>query len=173
MTDNATTPDTATAASEPAQATAATVRAKVAEASEKVAEIGGKAVDTARNAAIGAAEKTAQAIEGNPMSVLVGGLAIGVIAGAMLPRSEREGTVLRPIGARLKQGFVAALKAARDTGMSELASAGISQAAAKVQVNKLLDAIGNAAARAGEAAHKAGEEAAKAAKALPKPPEEN
>ena len=121
-----------------------------------------KPIDSARSIAIDAAEKTAQAIEGNPMSVIVGGLAVGVIAGAMLPHGEREGDLLRPIGSRLKDGAKMALRAARDAGMAELAAAGISRDAARQQVSKLIDAVSQAAARAGDAA-------AKGARSEPKP----
>ncbi|MBY0582118.1 MAG: hypothetical protein K2P68_04265 [Sphingomonas sp.] len=113
-----------------------------------------KPVETVRNTALEAAERTAQAIEGNPMSVLVGGLALGVIAGALIPRSAREGELLRPLGARLKDGASAAIRAARDAGAAELASAGISSDAARQQIGKLVDAVSNAATRAGEAVTK-------------------
>lgn len=129
-----------------------------------------KPIETARHVAIDAAEKTAQAIEGNPMSVLVGGLAIGVIAGALIPRTSKEGEVLRPLGSRIKQGAMAAFKAARNVGLSELADAGISRAAAQAQVSKLIDAVGTAASRAGDAASKAADEQLGADKAkLPSP----
>lgn len=117
-----------------------------------------KQLESAREAALDAAERTAQAIEGNPMSVLVGGLAIGAIAGALVPRTEREGELLRPVGARLKDGAMLAIRAARDAGLSELAAAGISRDAARQQVNKLIDAVTHAATRAGEAATSAGKQ---------------
>lgn len=120
-----------------------------------------KPIAAARTAAIDAAEKTAQAIEGNPMSVLVGGLAAGVIAGALLPRSEREGELLRPIGTRLREGAAIALKAARDAGTAELASAGLSRLAIREQITRLIDAVGQAATRAGDAASDAATKAAK------------
>jgi hypothetical protein len=109
-------------------------------------------IKAARDAALTTAERTAQAIEGNPMSVLVGGLAVGVIAGALLPRGDREAEALRPVGERLKQGAMTALRAARDAGAAELAAAGISRDAARVQIARLIDAVSNAATRAGEAA---------------------
>lgn len=125
-----------------------------------------KPLETARAAAADAAEKTAHAIEGNPMSVLVGGLAVGVLAGALIPRSPREGDLLRPLGHRIKQGAALAFKAARDVGIAELAQAGISRAAARAQIGKLIDTVGNAATRAGEAAtHAAKAEAKTEAKA--------
>jgi hypothetical protein len=45
-----------------------------------------------------------------------------------------------------------ALRAARDAGAAELAAAGISRDAARVQIARLIDAVSNAATRAGEAA---------------------
>lgn len=108
------------------------------------------AAKVARDAALNTAEKTAQVIEGNPMSVLVGGLAVGVIAGALIRRSEREAELMRPVGARLRDGTISAVKLARDAGAAELAAAGISLEAGRAQVTKLIDAVSQAATRAGE-----------------------
>ncbi|MGQ4828123.1 hypothetical protein, partial [Enterococcus faecalis] len=64
-----------------------------APAGNAVTRVARTGIDTARNAALEAAEKTAQAIEGNPVAVLVGGLTVGLIAGALLPRAKTEAEV--------------------------------------------------------------------------------
>lgn len=115
----------------------------------------GQAIETVRETAAKTARRTADAIEGNPLSVLVGGLAFGVLAGALLPKTQREGEILKPVGKRITQGAGMAVKAARDAGLSELAAAGISRAAARAQVNKLFDSVVGAAKSAGDAAAKA------------------
>ncbi|MFX8377760.1 hypothetical protein ABTL70_19955, partial [Acinetobacter baumannii] len=71
-------------------------------------------LDSARSTALDVAETTAQAIDGTPVAVLVGGLTVGLIAGALLPRSKTEENALRPLGSKLREGAEMAVKAARD-----------------------------------------------------------
>lgn len=115
----------------------------------------GQAIETVRDSAARTARQTADTIEGNPLSVLVGGLAVGVLAGALIPNGKREGELLKPVGKRITQGASFAVKAARDAGMAELAAAGISRDAARDQVKKLFGSIVDAAKSAGDAAAKA------------------
>lgn len=102
-----------------------------------------------------AARRTAAGIDGNPVGLLVGGLAVGVIAGALLPRSDRERELLAPVGAKIGAHAKAALEAAREAGQAELDNAGISKDAARDQVRGLLDGLGKAVTSAGTAAAKA------------------
>lgn len=120
-----------------------------------IAALPGQAVDTVRETAARTARKTADTIEGNPLSVLVGGLAVGVLAGALIPKSQREGELLKPVGKRITQGAGLAAKAARDAGLAELAAAGISRDAARDQIRKLFGSVVDAAKSAGDAAAKA------------------
>lgn len=119
-------------------------------------------IATVKDSAQTAARRTMEGIEGNPLSVLVGGIAVGVLAGTLLPRTERETEMLGPVGKKLTEGAAAAARAARDAGTAELAAAGISRDAARQQVGKLLDNVLGAVKTAGEAA-------ARGAKAQPKP----
>lgn len=120
-----------------------------------IAALPGQALDTVRDTAARTARRTADTIEGNPLSVLVGGLAVGVLAGALIPKSGREGELLKPVGKRLTQGAGLAAKAARDAGLAELAAAGISRDAARDQIKKLFGSVVDAAKSAGDAAAKA------------------
>ncbi|OYY72147.1 hypothetical protein [Sphingomonas sp. 28-63-12] len=110
------------------------------------------ALDSVVDTAQAAARRTVESIEGNPLSVLVGGIAVGVLAGTLLPRTERETELLGPVGKRLTDGAAAAARAARDAGTAELVAAGISRDAARAQVGKLLDGVMTAVKTAGEAA---------------------
>jgi hypothetical protein len=114
-----------------------------------------KALDSTRQTARDAARRTAEGIEANPISVLVGGVALGVLAGALLPRTEQEGKLLGPVGKRLTDTATGAAQAARDAGKAELDSLGLNKDAARVQVGKVIDGVIKALASAGAAAAKA------------------
>lgn len=107
------------------------------------------------------ARQTVQTMESNPLGILVGGLAAGVLAGALLPRSAREKELLAPIGKRIGETAKAALLAAKDAGRGELDSLGLTKDAARGQVKSLFDGVITAATTAGSAAAKTAAETAK------------
>jgi len=111
-----------------------------------------KALETTKETAREAARRTAQGIDANPLAVLVGGVAIGVLAGTLVPRTEQEEKLLGPIGKRLNETATGAAQAARDAGKAELDSLGLNKEAARDQVGKLLDGVAKAIATAGAAA---------------------
>ena len=101
-----------------------------------------------------ASSATQRAVD-EPMVALVGGLAIGAIAGALLPASRRESQILGSIGARLNDAAKVAASAAREAGQETLDELGINRDAARDQASKLLDAAVKAASSAGGAAARA------------------
>ncbi len=111
-----------------------------------------KALSTTRDTAREAARRTAEGIEANPLAVLVGGVALGVLAGAVLPRTDQESKLLGPVGKRLTDTASGAAQAARDAGKAELDSLGLNKEAARDQVGKLLDGVIKAISTAGAAA---------------------
>ncbi len=111
-------------------------------------------LDEAKHAATDAARKTADAIEANPLAIVAGGLAIGALAGALIPRSDKEKELLAPVGRTLSERARGAIQAAREAGNSELQNAGLSKDAAKDQVKSLFQGIAKAATSAGSAAAK-------------------
>jgi ElaB/YqjD/DUF883 family membrane-anchored ribosome-binding protein len=115
----------------------------------------GKAIDTTRESAREAARRAAEGIEANPLAVLVGGVALGVLAGALIPRTEQEGKLLGPVGKRLSDTATGAALAARDAGKAELDALGLNKTAARDQVGKLLGGVVQALSSAGAAAAKA------------------
>jgi ElaB/YqjD/DUF883 family membrane-anchored ribosome-binding protein len=115
----------------------------------------GKVIDTTRESARDAARRAAEGIEANPLAVLVGGVALGVLAGALIPRTEQEGKLLGPVGKRLSDTATGAAQAARDAGKAELDALGLNKAAARDQVGKLLGGVVQALSSAGAAAAKA------------------
>lgn len=111
-------------------------------------------LDDAKHAATDAAKRTADALESNPLAIVAGGIAIGALAGALIPRSAKEKELLAPVGRNLNERARGALQAAREAGNSELQNAGLSKDAAKDQVKSLFQGIAKAATSAGSAAAK-------------------
>lgn len=112
------------------------------------------AIDRARAATSDAGRRAADAVEANPLGVLAGGLALGALAGALIPRSDKEKELLAPVGKRLGEGARAAVQAAKDAGKTELESRGFTADAGREQVKNLLGGLGKAASSAGAAAAK-------------------
>ncbi|MGK6319806.1 hypothetical protein [Sphingomonas sp. DT-204] len=91
---------------------------------------------------------TIEAIESNPVAVVAGGLAVGLVAGALIPRSDREREALRPLGKRIADGAKAAVAAARETGKEQLSASIAGRDAAKEGVRKVFEsAVGAARGR--------------------------
>jgi ElaB/YqjD/DUF883 family membrane-anchored ribosome-binding protein len=55
-----------------------------------------KAIETTRDATRDAVKRTTQSVEANPIAMLAGGIAVGMLAGAFLPHSEQEKKLLGP-----------------------------------------------------------------------------
>ncbi|WP_230480552.1 hypothetical protein [Sphingomonas sp. Leaf21] len=118
-------------------------------------ETASQAYHDAKDKAGELAHKTARTMEANPLGILVGGLAVGAIAGALIPRSVREKELLSPLGKKLGEAIRQATQAARETGLRELEQAGLTKDAAKDRAKTLLDDVVKAASTAGSAAAKA------------------
>ena len=88
------------------------------------------AAEARRNAsaAIGAA---GEKLQENPIAMLLGGLALGALVGALLPRSEREAALLGPLGERIGDAAREAFEAARATGYDQLDELGLSKDGAR------------------------------------------
>ncbi|WP_085809421.1 YqjD family protein [Sphingomonas sp. TZW2008] len=109
-----------------------------------------------------AAHQTGDVVQDNPLGVLVGGLAVGALVGALVPRSAREKELLAPVGKRVGAAALAALAAAKDVGRSELDELGLTKDAARNQAKSLFQGVAKAASHAGTAAAQAGREQIKA-----------
>jgi F0F1-type ATP synthase assembly protein I len=109
-------------------------------------------LDGARDAAKQAAARTSAELDRNPLALLVGGVAVGALAGALIPRSAREKALLRPVGARLGAVAGAALVAAKEAGRAELDARGLTPDGAKEKARGFFKDVGKAATTAGSAA---------------------
>lgn len=113
------------------------------------------AYERARAATDDAGRRTAQAVEANPLGILVGGLAVGALAGALIPRSDKEKELLAPVGKRLGETARAAASAAKEAGKNELQNRGLTADAGRDQVKTLLGNVAKALSTAGAAGAKA------------------
>ena len=104
----------------------------------------------------GARGSATDAIATNPLAVLAGGLAVGVVAGALIPRSERERSALDPIGRRLSEGAAAALAATKETGKERLTASLFSKDVAQESAQKIIHSAVTAAKEAGSSAGETG-----------------
>lgn len=99
-------------------------------------------------------------LEANPFAALLGGLALGAIAGALIPRAAREQELLQPLGARLGDAARAALGAGRTAGTQAFTDAGFGAENVRAQLSKLIEQALGAAGSAGTAALSAARDAA-------------
>jgi hypothetical protein len=96
--------------------------------------------------------KAGEGVETFPVAALIGGLAVGAVIGALLPRTKKEAEYLGPIGGQINERARAAAFAARDAGQAKLDELGLSTDAAGKQVGKLIEAVAEVAETAGSAA---------------------
>ncbi|KQN93892.1 hypothetical protein ASE95_03040 [Sphingomonas sp. Leaf231] len=134
---------------------------RIREGVDQARDAAAHALDSARHRASDAAHATAETIETNPLGVLVGGLVLGAIVAAILPRSQREKELLSGVGRKINAAAVAAVAAAKDAGRSELDGLGLTPNAARDQAKSLFQGVLKAASTAGTAAAQAGKEQVK------------
>lgn len=115
---------------------------------DKAVELLGTAKDRARTAG----QSTVDSVDHNPLVAVLGGVALGVVIGALLPRTEREAKVLGSVGEKLQDIAKEAVGAARDAGKDKLDELGLSRDKARDTAKSLLDAVIAAAGSAGTAA---------------------
>ncbi len=134
--------------SKKAPASPSAKRDRAAEARAFAEERLRKTADVAREAGHKAAEK----VEAFPVAALVGGLAVGAVLGAVLPRTRQEEQLLGTIGETIADRAKEAVTAARDAGQAKLGELGINSDAAGKQVGRLIGSIAEVAESAGSAA---------------------
>ncbi|AXJ94201.1 MULTISPECIES: hypothetical protein [unclassified Sphingomonas] len=98
------------------------------------------------------ARDAAHSLEGNPLALVASGLAIGAIAGVLIPRSSKEKELLAPVGRTLAERARSAVGAAREAGYQALDERGLTKDAARDQVKSLFQGLSEAVQTAGSAA---------------------
>ena len=119
---------------------------------DRVAERVSAAYSTAREKAGDAVQGATSGVGANPMVALLGGLALGAIAGILIPRLDKERELMGPVGARVGEALRAALDAGRSAGADALADSGLSTDNLRQQASTLFEQATNIATAAGTAA---------------------
>jgi len=94
-------------------------------------------------------------LEKNPLVTVLGGIAIGAIGAALLPKTKREDKHLGGIGRNMRGRARDAAAAAKDVGKEHLDNLGLNRDAATSQLRDLAAKLGKAATAAGSAAAEA------------------
>lgn len=111
-----------------------------------------EAYDAAREKAVEAKAKAKDGIDSNPLLALGGGLAIGALVAALLPKTKAEERVLGNAGRRINDTAREAATAAKEAGREKLAELNITRDAGSNAVQSLLDGLRDAAKSSGQAA---------------------
>jgi hypothetical protein len=101
------------------------------------------AYEEARASARSAGKRTLEGIEANPVAAVVGGLALGAIAAALLPKTRREEELLGDVGRRLNETARDAAKTATERGREQIVDLGLNREGVRRKLDEFTDrAIG-------------------------------
>lgn len=115
--------------------------------SPSAARLGG-----ARQRVAGVGDQFGSTVDGSPLAVLAAGVVVGAVAGALLPRTQRETEVLGPIGSKIGQAAAEAARAARDAGKEQLGVLSENKSPMELLADKAVGALQAAGSAAGSAA---------------------
>ncbi|QDP18525.1 hypothetical protein [Sphingomonas xanthus] len=132
--------------------THASIRDRAGEAIEGARERAIDAYDSARERAAQARRKAGDGIGQAPLLALGGGLALGALIAAILPKTEAEQKLLGSTGRRIADSAKVAASAAKEAGREKLTELNITKDAGSSAVQSLVDGIGEAARTSGKAA---------------------
>jgi hypothetical protein len=100
-----------------------------------------------------AGRKASEGIDSNPVAAVFGGLAIGAIVAALLPRTSREEELLGGVGRKINDSAREAARAAKEAGRGQLDELGLSRDGLQSKLNEFTDrAVGAVKSSAGAAA---------------------
>jgi hypothetical protein len=136
------------------------VRNRAADAYSSARERASSAAHNAREGATRARQRTGDGIDANPIGAVVGGLALGALIAAILPKSRREEELLGNYGRRINDSAREAARAAKEAGRGKLDELGLNQDRAKQTLTDL-------AGKAKEAARTSASAAARSVKGSP------
>ncbi len=104
-----------------------------------------EAYDEARSGVSDARRRGVEAIDDAPLIALAGGLAVGVLLAALLPRTDREDKLLGPIGERITGGAKTAVDAAKEAGRDKMNELNLTRDAGASAFQTVLKGVSEAA----------------------------
>ena len=113
------------------------------------------AYDNARTGVRSGARKTGEGIEESPLIALGLGAALGLIVGALIPRSEREKRALAKVGTDINSRAHNAYDAAKEVGAATLKERGLTPEKGEDVLRDVVKGIGTAARQSADAATEA------------------
>jgi ElaB/YqjD/DUF883 family membrane-anchored ribosome-binding protein len=136
----------------------AAARKKASEALEKSKDAAAAGVEQSKDLARQAKAKTSEGIDKNPLAIVLGGVAIGAIIGALLPHTQRETKLLGKAGKKLNKKARKMAEAAKVAGMNQVDTLGLNGDAVRAQFRELVSKAAVAVKAAGQAAADAAKE---------------
>jgi hypothetical protein len=136
----------------------AAARQKASVAFEKGKDAAATGVEQSKVIARQAKAKTIESVDKSQLAIILGGIAIGAIVGALLPRTERETKVLGKAGKKLNKKARKIAEAAKVAGMSQVDTLGLNGEAMRAQFRELVSKAALAVKAAGQAATEAAKE---------------
>jgi ElaB/YqjD/DUF883 family membrane-anchored ribosome-binding protein len=133
----------------------AAAREQAAKAYEAGREAAARGVNTSKKIAHKAVDKTTAGFDKNPLAIVLGGLAIGAIAGALIPQLKGEEKVLGKTGKKLNKKAKKVAEAAKAAGKDKVDSLGLGSDAIREQFRNLVGKAAEAVKAAGQAANDA------------------
>jgi ElaB/YqjD/DUF883 family membrane-anchored ribosome-binding protein len=132
--------------------TAPSLRDRASDAYDGARERAIEAYEATRERASDAGTKARDGIGQAPLIALGGGLALGALLAALLPKTKAEDKLLGRYGEKITGGAKAAADAAREAGREKLTELNITRDAGTSAVQSLFKGLGDAARVSGEAA---------------------
>lgn len=136
----------------------AAARQKASATLEKSKDAAALRVEQSKQIARQAKAKTSDGIDKNPLAIVLGGIAIGAIVGALLPSTERETKVMGKAGKKLNKKARKMAEAAKVAGLSQVDALGLNGDAMRLQFRELVNKAALAVKAAGQAATEAAKE---------------
>lgn len=124
------------------------VKGSAESAREKAIE----AYDNARQTAASAGRKAGDGIDQSPLIALAGGLAVGALVAALLPKTAKESELLGGVGERLTGTARDAAEAAKEAGKARLEELGLTRDAGAETLKSILKGAGDATKASAQAA---------------------
>ncbi len=127
-------------------------KAKATQALGKSRDAAARGVNSSKQLASKAAAKTGDTIDKNPLAIVLGGLALGAIVGALIPKTGREKKLLGKQGRKINDRIKQASDAAKTAGKGKIDELGLNQDAVREQFRDLVSKAAETVKAAGKAA---------------------